>query len=70
MAQINCWQNPSLAYSGIEGLRSSQKESNFALGDRFETDRPKEMGSLQPSHQMVPVATTETMEMPTQTMLL
>ena len=50
MAQINCWQNPSLAYSGIEGLRSSQEESNFALGDRFETDRPKEMGSLQPSH--------------------
>lgn len=70
MAQINCWQNPSLAYSRIEGLRSSQEESNLSLGGRFGMDRPKEMGWLQPSHQMVPVAATETMVMPTQIMLL
>ena len=58
-------------YSGIEGLKSSQDESNLSLWvvDLGWTDTKKWVRYNLPTN-MVPVAATETMVMPTQIMLL
>jgi len=58
MGQINCWQNPSLAYSGIEGLSIVSGRVKSRSGRSIWDGQTQRNGFV------------TTMEMLTQTMLL